>query len=387
MKRSLTISTNDGLPAITFNSFPFWKGVQKKSGVTRAIPFVLAASIEGPIRQVTSGQVVDDVVKAYESDEYNFITAPPGASAWGNSLGERSVKAVEKAVGPSRPKNILEIGGGSTWVARKLQERYLPDSYLIVDPAIRETAEGVEIINDYFPNRQLTERRFDLVLGFSVLEHVPDPLNFLRNIRKQLTDNGKVILIYPDCERQLRRGDLNVLVHEHLSYFTEASSRWLASAAGFDVLSLGRENDAFTLCLRAHASNVDSPPNLDESGLLLQSANSFQTLLTITAQKIEQHLGNNQFVGFHGATPGLNSFLHITGLGDHKNIRLYDGDASKEGRFLPACSTPIFPPTEKSYAENSVMVVSAMSFFEQIEKFATEKARFDASRLIPLIGA
>ena len=251
---------------------------------------------------------------------------------------------------------------------------------------MRDSAEGVEIIRDYFPNPQLAGRYFDLALGFSVLEHVPDPLHFLCNIRAQLAVNGKVILTYPDCEGQLRRGDLNALLHEHLTYFTEASSRWIAAAAGFNVTSLQSNNDLFTLVLEARSGDYGSSQKLDEFRLLLHSATMFQNLLTNTANKIRQCLEDGQHVAFHGATQGLNSFLSMTKLGLHPNIHLYDGDVSKEGFYLPACSIPIMSPMDKSYAENSLLVISAMSFYEQIKQFAVEKAGFDPSRLLPLTG-
>jgi hypothetical protein len=202
----------------------------------------------------------------------------------------------------------------------------------------------------------------------------------------QLAPYGKVILIYPDCEGQLCRGDLNVLTHEHLSYFTEASSHWLAVAAGFNVISLHSKNDLFTLVLEASSGESNVSPKLDEAKLLLHSAEMFQNLLTNTASKIRQCLEEGQHVAFHGATEGLNTFFSMTGLGNHKNIHVYDGDASKEGFYLPACSTPIMSPMDRSYAENSLLVISAMSFYEQIKQFAVEKAGFDPSRLLPLEG-
>ena len=91
-------------------------------------------------------------------------------------------------------------------------------------------------------------------------------------------------------------------------------------------------------------------------------------------------------MAFHGATHGLNSFFSMTGLGSHPNIRLYDGDASKEGHYLPACLTPIMSPMDKSYGENSLLVISAMSFYEQIKKLAVEKAGYNRSQFLPLAG-
>ena len=142
------ISIDDGIPTVSFDSMPFWEGVQKAPGIRRTLPFLLTTTIGSPIRQIISEQVITDVVNAYQSDEYKFITNPPGVSAWANSLGERSVMAVENVIVVDYPKNILEIGGGSTWVARRLCERYTPETYSLVDPSVRDQAEGVEVIRD-----------------------------------------------------------------------------------------------------------------------------------------------------------------------------------------------------------------------------------------------
>ena len=381
------ISIEEGISTISFDSMPFWAGRQKKPGVVRINPFSLSAKIGSPIMQIASEKLITDVVSAYQSDEYNFITEPPGVSSWATSLGEQSIMAVENVIGNNYTKNILEIGGGSTWVAGRLCESLTPETYTLVDPSVRNQEEGVEVIRDYFPNPLLTDLHYDLILGFSVLEHVPDPLNFLCNIRKQLTDRGKVILTYPDCEDQLRRGDINVFLHEHLSYFTEKSSRWIASVAGFNVISLHSKHDLFTLVLEARHRDSTFNSTLDESGMLLHSAKMIQELLTNTAAKIQKCLDDGQYVGFHGATNGLNTFLFITGLGDYPNIRIYDGDMLKEGLFLPACSSPIMAPMDISYSENSILIISAMSFFEQIKHFAVDKAGLDPSRLLPLAGS
>ena len=387
MKPIPRVTISDGIPTVSFDAMPFWEGVQKTPGVRRSYAFKLTASANEPIRQVTSEPVIAEVVNAYCLDDYNFITPPPGASAWANSLGERSLTAVKNAIGDMRPRHILEIGGGSTWVGARLTELYKPATYVLVDPSARDSADGLEVIRDYFPNPRLSGRRFDLILGFSVLEHVPDPLQFLCNIREQLAEGGKVVLLYPDCEDQLRRGDLNALLHEHLSYFTEASSRCTASLAGFNVVSLHSRHDLFTLVLEASSGKVVTSLVSDESKLLLHGAVMYQNLLENTAKKIRLYLEKGEHVAFHGATQGLNSFLSMTQLGSHPKIRLYDGDASKEGLYLPACTSPIRLSTDTSYADNSLLVISAMSFYDQICQCVTEKGGFDSSHVLPLSGA
>jgi len=297
------------------------------------------------------------------------------------------LKAVEKLIGDGvPPRNILEVGAGSTWVASKLQERYNTDSYVIVDPTVQESGEEFEIIREYFPSQEIENRRFDLILGFSVLEHVPDPVLFLSDMLKYLTSDGMVMLVYPDCEAQMLQGDINVIIHEHISYFTKASTRWLASTCGFEIKCMDSENDCFTLVLAPALDENDSKVDFDDADLLAKGGESFRCLFENLKNKVSSLLESGRTVGFHGATNGLNIFLHLTGLGDGSGIYIYDGDKSKEGLYLPACNSPIMLPTDRTYSAHSLMVISAMSFFDSISSFVINEAGYDRSKLLPLVG-
>jgi hypothetical protein len=380
------IFKDEGIVKVSFGNVPIWNGVQKSPGEQKYRSIELSAH-QGLIAQCATSQVVSAVVDRYKADEYKFITPPPGSSEWANSLGDSKLRAVEKVIGDGmRPCNILEIGAGSTWVANKLLEKYDPDSYVIVDPTIQEPSEKVEVIREYFPNSKIAGRHFDFIVGFSVLEHVPDPILFLNNMVKHLSRDGVIMLVYPDCEEQLQKGDINVIVHEHLSYFTEASSRWLASTCGLEIIFLESENDCFTLALCQSSIGLSHENVLDQSELLMESVKSFQSLFGPLKNRVDECLEAGGTVGFHGATNGLNTFLHMTGLGGRSNIYIYDGDKSKVGFYLPACSSPIMHPTEGSYAGHSLIVISAMSFVGSISNFAINEVGMDKSQILSLVG-
>ncbi len=368
---------------LNFGRIPFWEGLQTSPGIKRVSPFELEARRNFLLRQIVPTTEAVQLTEAYSSDQYQFLTPPPGASAWANNLGTRNIRIVQAALGDSKPSDILEIGGGSTWVASRLLELYGSRNYLIVDPSVRDVAEGVEILRDYFPSAQIAERTFDLVVGFNVLEHVPDPLAFLQSIRKQITLEGRALLTFPNCERQLQTGDLNVFVHEHLSYFTRASVEWLAANSGFEIISLTSSNDLFTLVLRIE-DEQKVVNELDEAFLLKCCADAIGRQMSETATRIRTVLDGKGTVAFHGATPGLNTFFHLTGLGGHPGVRVYDGDASKAGKYLPACVRPVELAGECGYRNNSLLVVSAMSFYEQIRGFAMGKGGYDSACVIPL---
>ena len=384
---SLPVSADYRDLRIEFGSIPLWQGIQGTPSVHMVRPFVLSAEGGLPIRQMTDENIISEVVQAYETDEYSFMTAPPGTSAWANALGEQCITAVVDAVGNKRPHSVLEIGAGSLYVASRIMSRFQPMEYVIVDPSVRDSAQNIEVIREYFPHPRLGARRFDLILAFNCLEHVPDPVGFLREIHSRVAPGGRVVLIYPDCEKQLVRGDLNVIVHEHLSYFTDVSSRWILANAGFVVEVLNSQNDTFTAVLTLDSSQNRQAVTPDESALFRASVSAFRCVLSDTVSTIRGHLEAGRLVGFHGATNGLNILFHLSGLGSHPGIRLYDGDVSKVGSFLPTCLAPIMSPTDPGYRENALIIISAMSYFDPISRFAIMEQRVDVSRVLPLIGS
>ncbi|HEX9698525.1 MAG TPA: class I SAM-dependent methyltransferase [Acidobacteriota bacterium] len=81
---------------------------------------------------------------------------------------------------------------------------------------------------------------FDCIVHYCVLEHAPDPLDFLARQRALLSDGGRIVCAVPDCGEALRAGDVSIFVHQHWSYFTAASFRRLAVAAGLRMVAARR---------------------------------------------------------------------------------------------------------------------------------------------------
>lgn len=74
---------------------------------------------------------------------------------------------------------------------------------------------------------------FDVVISNSVLEHVSDPLNVLRELKKITKKNGKLIISVPheDISYHFESGDIN----QHLFTWSPMSAGNLVAKAGFKV--------------------------------------------------------------------------------------------------------------------------------------------------------
>jgi SAM-dependent methyltransferase len=377
IKRNILKAKNE----IIFPELPLWRGLQEYPGNIEVKPFTLKYMPEFPIYQSSNNVVLDAVVDAYSDNDYQYITPPPGNGDWSNSLGDECFKSVLRILGDKRPTSILEIGAGSLYIAKKIINAYEVDTYTIVDPSLRESHPLISVLREYFPVAMIKDEKYDLVLAFNCIEHSDNVLGFLEAAKQQLFDDGVLIMTFPDCKRQLDRGDLNVLLHEHLIYFTVETATSLFQNAGFYIESIDSKNDTFTVCL---SLKKQSNKIYSSEIFLDEYADKFIDNFDKMDSKIKKLLSEEKLIGFHGATNGLNNFLFLSNLFSESNIKIYDSDGSKLNLFLPASESEIKHPSDYSYQKCDAIFVSAMSFWRDVESDAINKYGLDPKKLFPL---
>lgn len=367
---------------INFPEFPIWKGTLNQQKPIETAPFTLGWDSHGFIRQDLKTN--SHTEKAYADDEYSFITAPPGMSEWGNRFGRQYLDYIKSRVPSVKAKNILDIGGGSAFLGEMLTSpEYGASLAVIVDPALRTETQNkkVRIVRDYFPSRSVTED-FDLIVSCNCLEHVPDPVAFLTSIRHAaLARNADVILIFPDVEKQFEAGDMNALLHEHISCFTKNTAERLFRSIGFQVIHHQSAEDRHVY----HLKTADPILNIDLSDTLLdQNKKAFFEAIEFAKTCIRPELDSGLKIAFHGATNGLNNTLFLAGLAQHPNIFVFDGDSSKTGRFLPTALHPIRISTDPSYKTMDKVYISALTFYPECFRFLTGKIGISPEKILPI---
>ena len=131
-------------------------------------------------------------------------------------------------------KSIIEIGCGGALILNNLKE----EGYRVVGvdpgPLAKRASEkwDLEIISDFFPSKLLDGKKFNFIYHSDVLEHVEDPLGFLREQVAMLEDGGTLLTSVPDCTDSIKIGDISMAMHQHLNYFDETSLSNTLSAAG-----------------------------------------------------------------------------------------------------------------------------------------------------------
>ena len=90
---------------------------------------------------------------------------------------------------------------------------------------------------------EIQNNRFDLIWLTNVLEHVPEPLTLLKNLRKLITNGGVAVVTVPndgtDLQEFLYQNSLMperswIAIPDHLAYFDKDSLKNIAEVAGWE---------------------------------------------------------------------------------------------------------------------------------------------------------
>ena len=113
------------------------------------------------------------------------------------------------------------------------------------DPRAVEVARatrGLDVRAGTLNEQQFATDRFDAVTSSHVIEHVHDPLEFLRESGRVLKPGGRVVVVTPNTEslgrRRLGAAWIGLDPPRHLHLFSVATLRRLAVRAGLTVLGV-----------------------------------------------------------------------------------------------------------------------------------------------------
>ncbi len=142
---------------------------------------------------------------------------------------------------------LLDVGcQNGTFLMLARQRGWNPSGVELAPAAVAQARQqGFEVFEGTLPQAHLPGAAFDVVTLWHLLEHVPQPLEFLREIRRILKPGGLLAIETPNVDgRAFRRQGARweyLLAPQHLCYFGAESLRQALERTGFDLASQRRE--------------------------------------------------------------------------------------------------------------------------------------------------
>jgi SAM-dependent methyltransferase len=335
------------VPPIQLGRIPFFWRIREScddhSEVPEYLPFALSLDLfTGSIIRSDDIEVRKWLGRIYDFNSNIGYMHPDHALA--DRYGQDFLGFFDDVVAllPARPTRILDVGCGGCYILRALKEREY-DVYGI-DPSpvtVRYARRfGIPVRTGHYP----LEHSFgvmDIVLSSGTLEHVQDPVAFLRGHHADLAPHGHVIVSVPDSGAFIDLGDPSMVLHEHKSYFTEASLRRTLLAAGFEVIHLKRAAYGASIHALARATHV--PLSSFNTDAFTSEWNAFASRLEVALQRFTGYVrsvaaDSRRSLGFYvplRLLPYLGRLERVDGF------RLFDDDPGLHGKFFDGVPIPV----------------------------------------------
>ena len=141
--------------------------------------------------------------------------------------------------------SLLEVGAGFGSFCLEIQSTKRFKQIVAIEPTpeLASTCreKGIETIESSIEDIDFSNKKFDVVVNFEVIEHLFSPKEFLLQVKNILNNNGLLILSCPNgmgFDIKLLKDKSHTIDHEHLNYFNPHSISLLLKNCGYKVLDV-----------------------------------------------------------------------------------------------------------------------------------------------------
>ncbi len=272
-------------------------------------------------------------------------------------------------------KVVLEIGCGKGDFLRMLVE--LGDNQGFgFDPAYEHDPgqpldERLHFVKEYYSG-PAHDVRPDLIIARQFLEHVDDPLLFLRSLREGIGDgaNTALVLEVPNALDMLERMDVWDVIYEHPIYFTPQALENVLRSAGFEVDEIRPVYENLYLIAEATPGAADSEHTSVESELeqaATRFAEGYQERLDRWRSTLADIRGGDLRAVLWGAGARGDTFLNAVGASADIPLAI-DINPRKWGKHMAGTGQLIAPPDALMDDPPDIVVIANEIYREEIEK-------------------
>lgn len=155
----------------------------------------------------------------------------------------RRLRRIEKYLPSNSTRRLLDVGCSTGWFLKMAKERGYEVAGVEVNPYAAKKANallGGGVFMGRFEDCEFIKEYFDIVYSSAVIEHVPDPMSFIKKQADYLKNGGLLFVNTPNINSLAWRrlgGNWSMLqLPDHIVFFNPSSINYLLESLSFEVL-------------------------------------------------------------------------------------------------------------------------------------------------------
>jgi SAM-dependent methyltransferase len=279
-----------------------------------------------------------------------------------------------------RGKNVIDLGCGNaeflTLICALGDNRGVGfDPSFIQGRSNLEAGKGVAVIQDYYSERYAGYAA-DFVICRHVLEHIPNPKEFLHNVRGALRGHPEAAIFFelPNASFVFQKNGIWDILYEHCFYYGSGALARLFSTCGFDVLNVSETFDGQYLCLEGRLSSRenglpgDAAGDLDSlRGDILRFADAFRCQYAHWKKMLDRFAGEGKRVVLWGA--GAKGAMFLNAMGHVSSLEyVVDVNPHKCGLYIPGTGQEVVRPEFLKQYRPDVLLLANPNYRDEISR-------------------
>ena len=276
-------------------------------------------------------------------------------------------------------KDIIEIGCGKGYFLNLIcnlgNNRGVGFDPSYIDQRNNKIKEQVKFIQDYY-SEKYSIYQGDLIVCRHVLEHIPNPKDFLNVIRSSIGNriNTHVFFEVPNALQTFRRLFIWDIIYEHYSYFTPVSLTHIFSSSCFRICKLAEEFDGQFLSIEASPDHNRIPHSLSNQQMelkkIVSEIASFPKKYRIKVERCRNKLNKIEDQEKRIVLWGAGS-KGVTFLNTFKKAKIdyvVDINPNKQGMYIPGTGQSIVPPEYLKEYKPEVIIIMNPIYKNEIQE-------------------
>ncbi len=306
----------------------------------------------------------------------------------------QKVRYIEEFISLESGDLIIDIGSNDATTLRMYKNEKL--NLFGIDPTGKKFSKfynnNINLIPEYFSlknyNKVLGDKKSKVITSFSMFYDLDDPIQFVRDIKSVLADDGIWVTEQSYLPSMLKTNSFDTICHEHLEYYSIADIKYIVDQCELKIIDLSFNDvngGSFSITISHKNSKFSEFTSLD-SKILDEKSISYDLFVKNTFKLKEELLtllknlksDNCKVAGIGASTKGnvLLQFYEITA-----DILECIGEVNEDkfGRFTPGTKIPIIPENEVLESDFDYLLILPWhfrDFFLNNKKFKNKKLIF-----------
>jgi SAM-dependent methyltransferase len=276
---------------------------------------------------------------------------------------------------------IVEVGCGKglylNILSQKLKNSFLYGFDTSYEGDLDISDKNIKFFSSYYPNEKVTLKP-NIIINRQVIEHIPDPLSFLKSLRNTLDLNSYLYLETPDFNWIINNKTIFDIYYEHCNYWFPSSLVNALKLSGFQVDSVisayGMKTEIYgfegvNLCVIAKPIDIYENNSLDFNDNNVNLITFFYSLLNKYDKAINNLCNNYKNIALWGAGPKGYTFVNLLDPKKDYFSNLIDINPNKQNLYIGKTAHQVIHPTKINNLGITFIIVLNSSYLNEIKQY------------------